>query len=318
MKSLLLLFLKGLAMGAANVIPGVSGGTIALITGIYERLIHAVKSFDLDAVKLIFQGKFKDFWEHIDGSFLVAVFLGIGVSLISIAKAFKFLLENETYAVWLMAFFLGLIAISIVSVGKTVEKWDAKSIVALVIGLIAALSIAFLTPASENDSLPFLLLCGVIAMCSMILPGLSGSFVLIILGNYKLIMLDAVSELNFTILGPVAVGAILGLLAFSRVLSWIFEHHRDVTISLMTGFIMGSLTIIWPWKNELHLMENGVEVMKKGKPVISGYEWYIPDFAATETWVAIGLIVLGIASVWGMEKMAERFSNSNAAEVEVQ
>ncbi len=303
MKNAVSLFLKGMAMGAANVIPGVSGGTIALITGIFERLIKAVKSIDLKVIKMVVRGNIKDAWNHVDGTFLLWVFLGIGASIISLAFLFKRWLENDTHAIWLMAFFFGLILISVYSVGRTVGQWNVSSIISLLIGFVLAGSIALLTPASENEAIWYLLICGVIAMCSMILPGLSGSFVLIILGNYKLIMLNAVSELNLSILVPVAIGAVLGLLVFSRVLSWVFEHFRDVTIASLTGFIAGSLAIIWPWKNEEYLQDStGDFILKKGKKIVSGYDWYIPDIGDTNTLIGIGFVVLGAAALWLLER----------------
>ena len=297
------LFLKGMAMGAANVIPGVSGGTIALITGIFEPLIKAVKSIDLEVVKMVFRGKLKDAWNHVNGSFLLWVFMGVAASIFSLAFLFKRWLENDVHAVWLMAFFFGLIIVSIISVGRTIHKWNASTILSLIIGFVVAGSIALLTPASENDAIWYLLICGVIAMCSMILPGLSGSFVLIILGNYKLIMLDSVSELNLKVLIPVAIGAVAGLLIFSRVLSWVFEHYRDVTIASLTGFIAGSLAIIWPWKNEVPLVnEAGELILKKGEPIVSGYEWYVPDFSDTNTLIGIAFIVVGALALWLLER----------------
>ena len=305
MKYAIPLFLKGLAMGAANVIPGVSGGTIALITGIFEPLIKAVKSFDLSVLRMILKGNIKEAWNHVNGSFLLWVFLGVGASIMSLAFLFKKWLEDPVQSIWLMAFFFGLIVVSIYSVGRTVAKWNAATIGSLILGFAIAASIALLTPAAENDSIWYLLLCGVVAMCSMILPGLSGSFVLILMGNYKLIMLEAVSELRFEILIPVAIGAVLGLLAFSRVLSWVFEKYRDVTIALLTGFVAGSLAIIWPWKRELHMLDDsGLEILKKGKPVVSGYDWYLPDFADTNTLIGIGFIVLGAVAIWALERFA--------------
>ena len=305
MKHAIPLFLKGLAMGAANVIPGVSGGTIALITGIFEPLIKAVKSFDLSVLRMILKGNIKEAWNHVNGSFLLWVFLGVGASIVSLAFLFKKWLEDPVQSIWLMAFFFGLIVVSIYSVGRTVAKWNAATIGSLILGFAIAASIALLTPAAENDSIWYLLICGVVAMCSMILPGLSGSFVLILMGNYKLIMLEAVSELRFEILIPVAIGAVLGLLAFSRVLSWVFEKYRDVTIALLTGFVAGSLAIIWPWKRELHMLDDsGLEILKKGKPVVSGYDWYLPDFADTNTLIGIGFIVLGAVAIWALERFA--------------
>jgi len=296
-------------MGAANVIPGVSGGTIALITGIYEELIHSVKSVDLTAIRLLLQFRFQDFWQKINGNFLLAVFTGIGLSIITLAKLFKFLLENDVYAVWLMAFFLGLIIVSVFSVARTVNKWDIATVIALVIGLILAIGIALMNPASENDSLFYLLICGVVAMCSMILPGLSGSFVLIIMGNYKLVMLDAVSDFRLNILIPVAVGALVGLAVFARLLSWVFKHYRDITIASMTGFILGSLSIIWPWKRELYLTDAAGElILKKNKPLISGYEWFMPDMADNNTLIGMAMILLGAFVLEGMERLASKLS----------
>lgn len=305
MKNHLFLFLKGLAMGAANVIPGVSGGTIALITGIYEKLIGSVKAVDLSALRILLKGDIKGFWEQINGTFLTIVFLGIGVSLFTLAKLFKWMIEDPQMAIWLMAFFFGLIVVSIYSVGRTVEKWSLGPILALVIGLALAVFIALQNPAAENSNFLYLLVCGVIAMCSMILPGLSGSFVLILMGNYKLIMLDAVSELNVGILLPVAIGAVVGLIIFARLLAWVFKHYRDITIALMTGFIGGSLLTIWPWKNEQYALDAAGEILlKKGKPLVSGYEWFTPDMAASATWIAIVLMIVGGIAILLLERSA--------------
>jgi putative membrane protein len=303
MKNYLILFLKGLAMGAANVIPGVSGGTIALITGIFERLINAIKAFDIEAVRMLFKGQIKALWQKVDGTFLVAVFAGIAISILSVARLFKSIMESESGTTLLMAFFFGLILVSIFTVGATVKKWSISSIIALILGLIIAVGIALINPAQENAAFWYLMICGVVAMCSMILPGLSGSFVLIILGNYKLVMVDAVSDLNINILIPVAIGAVAGLLAFSRILAWVFARYHDMTIALMTGFIAGSLVTIWPWKTPIR--ETFGEKIK-----VVGYEgWNMPDFGDTNTFYAIGLIILGGAVIWGMEKASKRFAD---------
>ena len=303
MKNNIILFLKGLAMGAANVIPGVSGGTIALITGIFERLINAIKAFDVEAIRLLFKGKIKDLWQKVDGTFLVMVFAGIAISILSIARLFKSVMESESGTTLLMAFFFGLILVSIFAVGATVKKWSIGPIIALVVGLLIAVGIALISPASENSAIWYLVICGVVAMCSMILPGLSGSFVLIIMGNYKLVMVDAVSDLNINILIPVAIGAVAGLIAFARILSWVFARYHDLTIALMTGFIAGSLVTIWPWKTPIR--ETFGEKVK-----VVGYEgWNMPDFGDTNTFYALGLIVLGGLVIWGMEKAAKRFAD---------
>ncbi|MEM6763734.1 MAG: DUF368 domain-containing protein [Bacteroidota bacterium] len=313
MKESISLFLKGLAMGAANVIPGVSGGTIALITGIYEKLIFSLKSFDLKAISYLFSFKIRDLAEHVNFRFLFFIFLGVGVSIVSLAKLFKVILENPDHEKWLMAFFFGLILVSIYSVGRTVTKWNASNIIAITVGLIIAVLISVLTPASENASFIYLFLCGIVAICSMILPGLSGSFILIIMGNYKLIMVDAVSEFNMKILIPVVIGSVIGLVAFSQILGWVFKHYRDLTIASMTGFIIGSLSIIWPWKNPTYLVdETGQTIIRKGKQIVSGYEWYFPDFSLSHTWVAIGFILLGATTIYLIEKFA---NNQDASDI---
>ncbi|RLD50201.1 MAG: DUF368 domain-containing protein, partial [Bacteroidetes bacterium] len=246
MKEYITLVLKGIAMGAANVIPGVSGGTLALITGIFERLINAIKSFDLTAAKLLFSFKIKDFAKHTDLYFLIAIFGGIAIAIISLARLFYFLFTN--YPVYIWSFFFGLVLASVYFVGKTVEKWNTAVIITFAIGVILAVLISILNPASENSSNLYLVLCGVVAICSMILPGLSGSFVLILMGNYQLVMIDAVNDRNLGILIPVGIGAAGGLIIFSHILSWVFKRYRNQTISLLTGFILGSLSVLWPWQ----------------------------------------------------------------------
>lgn len=300
-------FLKGLSIGAANVIPGVSGGTLALITGIYDRLIGAVSAFDVAAIKLLFTGKIAELWKKVDGTFLLAVFVGVFVALVSIARLFKYLLANPAYETLLMAFFFGLICVSIWSVARTVSRWHTGTIVALVIGTIVAVGIALLTPAQENSGFIYLMACGVVAMCSMILPGLSGSFVLLLMGNYKLIMVDAVSDRNSDILLPVGLGAIVGLLAFAQLLNWVFKRFRDLTLATMTGFVTGSLLTIWPWKTKQYLLDsNGEVLIRKGKKVIESYDWQMPAIGDANTWIAIGLIILGGVLVYVMEKYSHQ------------
>jgi len=294
MKEFFSLFLKGMAMGAANVIPGVSGGTIALITGIFERLINAIKSFNITAVKLLFSGKIKDFIKHTDLYFLLAIFSGIGISILSVAKLFAYLFEY--YPIYIWAFFFGLILASVLFVGKTIEKWTSSVIIAFIIGISIAMSITLLSPASENDSFFYLFICGIVAICSMILPGLSGSFVLILMGNYQLVMIDAVNGLRFDILLPVALGAAGGLLGFSYVLSWVFKNYKNQTIGILTGFILGSLGIIWPWKNAI------IELFGE-KEKVTGYSYYLPNMD-TSFAIALAFIILGFVSIWLMEKAA--------------
>ena len=254
-------FLKGMGIGSANVIPGVSGGTIALLTGIFERLINCLKSFNITALQLFFKGKFKELAKHIDFWFLVSVGLGVVVSIFTIAKLFEIWLDGYQSRIYLMCFFLGLVIASIYFVGKTVKKWDWKSVLAFIVGACIAITIFVLNYLKETNvssaemqnaemstNFIYVMVCGAIGICSMILPGLSGSYVLLLMGVYDNIIV-AVSNLDWAILIPFAIGAVGGLLAFSHILSWIFKRFPDITIALLTGFILGSLPVIYPWRD---------------------------------------------------------------------
>ncbi|MEM9481321.1 MAG: DUF368 domain-containing protein [Verrucomicrobiota bacterium] len=300
---------KGAAMGAANVIPGVSGGTIAFITGIYERLINALKSFGVDAVKLLLKGKIGEFAKLTDLRFLIVLGIGAVLSVLTLAKVLKWAFAEHDLLVW--AFFFGLIAASVPAVGLMVKKWSAGPIVALIVGLALATSMAFLGRADQNEGFFYLMICGVVAICSMIIPGLSGSFVLLLLGNYELIMLDAVNNLRedigaaMKILIPVGLGAVAGLILLSRLLSWLFKNYHDFAVSLITGFVAGSLVIIWPWKDavvETFTKEDG-EVKEK----IIGFEnWRLPDVTSSGDLLAIGIAVIGFLAVWLIEKSGRK------------
>ncbi len=308
-------FFKGFAMGAANVIPGVSGGTVAFITGIYERLINALKSCDVTAIKLLLKFKLREFATHVDLRFLAALGIGAVVSILTLAKLLEHLFEHHPTLVW--AFFFGLILGSIYFVGKMVKNWDTGPTIMLLIGTAIAVVIALLTPATESRNFVYLILCGVVAICSMIIPGLSGSFVLLLMGNYMLV-LGSISDLfsglksfefggpfaeALKIIIPIGIGAAIGLIAFSHLLAWVFKNHHDRAVALLTGFVLGSLLIIWPWKLEQYLLdENGSIVLRDGEPVPVGYSWFLPDLTVGATWGAIGLIVLGLLAVWWMEK----------------
>ncbi len=300
LKQYIVIALKGMAMGVANVIPGVSGGTIALITGIFERLINAIKSFNLKAVKLLFKGEFKAFAEHTDLAFVISLFIGVGVAIVGIAKLFEYLFEF--YPVYLWSFFFGLILASIYFVGRTVEKWSVGVIISFVLGASLAIAMTFMTPASQNENPIYLVACGVVAICSMILPGLSGSYVLILMGNYQLVAIDAISNMRVDILIPVGIGAVLGLIAFSHLLSWLFKKFKDQTIAVLTGFILGSLGIIWPWKT-------AIEQAFGDKIKVIGYDYFIPEMNM-EFFMAFFIIIIGIASIWAMEFKANKETKS--------
>jgi putative membrane protein len=304
------LFLKGVGMGGANVIPGVSGGTIALITGIFERLINAIKSFDLKAIRLLLKGKLKEFSQYTDLWFLISVFLGVAVAIISLARLFDYLFEHYPYYIW--AYFFGLVLASIYFVGKTISKWNLPVFVFLILGTAIAVIISILNPASPNDGFFYLAICGVVAVCSMILPGLSGSFVLLLMGNYQLVAIDAINNRDFGILLPVLIGAVVGLIAFSHLLSWIFKNYRNQTIALLTGFILGSLAILWPWQREEYLLDAaGNLILKDGEKIVSSYVKFMPDSFNGEVIGIIATAIAGILSIWLVEAMASRKQNTN-------
>ncbi|MCD4680436.1 MAG: DUF368 domain-containing protein [Bacteroidales bacterium] len=296
---------KGIAMGAANVIPGVSGGTIALITGIFERLIDAIKSFNITAIKLLFKAKFKEFVIHTDLKFLISLFIGVFIAIVSLARLFDYLFEN--YPVYIWAYFFGLVLASVYFVGKTISKWTKSVIITFIIGAAIAILISVLSPASENRNFFYMILCGIASICSMILPGLSGSFILMLMGNYQLVAIDAINNADFTVLLPLIIGAVVGLLAFSHFLSWIFKKYRNETISILTGFILGSLSILWPWQNESYLKDIlGNFVLKaNGDKIVEHYEKYMPVGFNTEVILAIVFVIVGMISIWAIEKLAE-------------
>ncbi|MDA3880281.1 MAG: DUF368 domain-containing protein [Prolixibacteraceae bacterium] len=310
MKNIISLFLKGMGMGAANVVPGVSGGTIALITGIFEKLIDSIKSFNIKALKYILSGQFNLFAKHVNLKFLLAVFTGIVVSIITIARVFGYLLEHHT--VHIMSFFFGLILASIYFVGKTIDKWNLAVVISFITGTAIAVSLSIMEPAQENSSLWYLFICGIVATCSMILPGLSGSFVLILMGNYQLVMIDAVNNLDIKILLPVIIGAITGLLMFSNLLSWLYKKFRNLTIAILTGFILGSLGIIWPWKNVIPAKnELGQIIYKDGETIVKGYNWFLPEHFNTEVILAIVFMITGIIVIWVTETLALKKETKN-------
>jgi putative membrane protein len=294
------LILKGMAMGAANVIPGVSGGTIAFITGIYERLINSLKSFDFRAVKLLLSGSWKAFVSKIDLYFLASILFGIAISILSLSKVLEWAFKS--YESLTLSFFFGLIVASIVGVGKQISKFNFSNIVALVIGVAIAAGIAFLPPAEPNESFLYLIICGMVAISSMILPGLSGSYILLLMGNYVLVI-HAIGAMDFSILLPFALGCIVGLLLFAQVLSYLFKHFRDFTISTLTGFIAGSLAIIWPWKVTQYV------TLASGKEKAVGYSWFLPELDGS-FFFALVLALIGFLIVWLMEYIASR-NNSN-------
>lgn len=302
MRDALLTGVKGFAMGAANVVPGVSGGTIAVITGIYERLIDALKNFNVETAKLFIEKKFSKAAARVDLGFLIALGLGVVLSFITLARVLKWALVKHESLV--MAFFFGLILASIYFVGKLVKSWTPAVIALFVVGLCIAASMAFLPPAAENSSFLYLMLCGAVGMCSMIIPGLSGSFVLLLMGNYGLI-LESINRVTsgdlsaiYEVVLPVGIGAVLGVALLARFLSWLFKVHHDKAMGLVTGFIAGSLAVIWPWKDVAETITVGEKVK------VVGYDYFIPDFTSSGSLLAIGLMAVGVILMALTEKLA--------------
>ena len=298
MKHYTILFLKGMAMGIANVIPGVSGGTIALITSIYETLIKSLKSFDKKAFKLIIKRDLKGFIQHTNLYFLLSVFSGSIVSVFSIANLFEHLFNKYPTLIW--AFFFGLIMASILLVGNRIKKWNKNSIFSLALGTIIAISLSFIDRGGANDNLFFVFVCGIIGISGMMLPGLSGSFILILMGNYELLMVDSITEFNPTLLSIFLLGGAFGLVSFSHLLAWVFKHYRDVTLALLTGFILGSLSITWPWQTPFE------RIKLNGEETIISYTKYIPNELNQETIFAVILIILGIFIAYSIEMFDTR------------
>ncbi|MBO8438988.1 MAG: DUF368 domain-containing protein [Bacteroidetes bacterium] len=290
-KDYAVLVLKGIGMGAADVVPGVSGGTIALIVGIYEELVNSIKSVNLHALKLLFTFKFSDFWRQINGSFLLSVVSGILISIYSLAKLVTFLLENHPVMIW--AFFFGLVLSSIYYVVKNVSEWNVMNVFMFLVGTAVAYYITIVTPTSTTNDLWFIFLSGAIAICAMILPGISGSFILLLLGKYEY-MMSAVKNLDIFLLVVFAAGALVGIVLFSRLLSYLLANFYNITISLLSGFMLGSLNKVWPWKLPVSYAPDGSVLTERN---------ILPD---AYMWEGIVLILVGVAVVVILETVSSR------------
>lgn len=236
---------KGMAMGAADVIPGVSGGTIAFITGIYEELINSIKSVNASLFRTLFRDGFAAAWKQLNGNFLLAVLSGILISIFSLARLISWMLTNHQMLVW--AFFFGLIVGSAIFVGKKIKQWNALTFIMLLAGTVLAFFITIATPSTTPEGLWFIFISGAVAICAMILPGISGSFILLLMGKYEYI-LNAVKEFKVMVLLVFGIGCVVGIVAFSNVIAWLFRKFHDATLALLTGFMIGSLNKLWPWK----------------------------------------------------------------------
>lgn len=314
------LVLKGVAMGAANKVPGVSGGLVAFVAGFYEEFIHSLKSFDKTAWNLIRKGKFKSFYSHVNGSFLSLLVLGIIISIFSVSKVLDFLLIDYELYVW--SLFFGMIVGSVIYLIQDFEEKNKKYLLHFVIGASLGLSLSFMNPMQENTNLWFVFFCGFIGVSGMTLPGLSGSFLIMLLGNYVLLLVDSVNALydslydiamwNWEFLNDpsrvellwillvFSIGSIAGLIGLSHLLSYILKRYKYQTFAMNIGFIVGSLGVVWPWKKAVYKTNS----LEQGEAIIQRYKTYIPQEISNENLWAFFIIILGIGIVLGLEYYA--------------
>lgn len=317
------LVLKGLAMGAANKVPGVSGGVVAFVAGFYEEFIYSLQKINRKAFALLFNGRFRSFFRYINGGFLGLLILGMVISYFSVSKLLDYLLVHYELLVW--STFFGMIVGSIYYIGKDFGRWNRKYLLYLLLGVIAGVSISFLEPAKENDHLLFVFICGIIGVSGMTLPGLSGSFILILLGNYVLLLVDAVNALYDSIadllradtsfmddpgrikllkvLAVFSTGSLVGLVSLSHLLAYVIKHFKKATYAVIIGFITGSLGVVWPWKNKVYDLDaNGnIQFDANGREIISDYNRYFPSEFSFETFLAILFILVGILIVLSLD-----------------
>ena len=314
----LTLFFKGLLMGAANKVPGVSGGTVSFVLGFYEELIYSFQKINIKAFKLLINRRFKSFFQYTNFQFIVAVFSGTIFSYFSISLILDYFLTHYELYVW--SWFFGMIIGSIYYISKDFGDWNYKNICSLTFGICIGIGISFLTPANENKNLWFVFICGIISSSGMTLPGLSGSFILILLGNYVLLLVDSVNVLfgvikdvfmlNFDffqdalkisylkIIGVFTLGSIFGLILISHILGYALKKYYQMITSIIIGFITGSLGIVWPWKLKIYKQEHGQMILdQNGNQIIENYERFLPNIHDSSTWYAIFFILFGIGLI---------------------
>ncbi|WP_264549338.1 DUF368 domain-containing protein [Flavobacterium sp. N2820] len=314
----LIITLKGLAMGAADVVPGVSGGTIAFISGIYQELIDSINNVNLSVLKTLKKEGLKAAWQQVNGSFLLALLTGIGISILTFSKVITHLLETQPILVW--SFFFGLIIASIALIWKETSNWKMVDILALIIGIALSYYITIARPVSSPDSYWYLFLSGFIAIIAMILPGISGAFILLLMGSYETVIgtinqfRDGLVNFNTEVLGQAilklgvfAIGAIIGLKSFSKVLHWMFEKHKNTTLALLIGFMAGSLNKVWPWKQvlETRINSHGEVVPYIDKSILPQNFDGQPQILT-----AITLAIIGFIVIFGMEKLAAKLGKN--------
>lgn len=296
-------------MGIADVIPGVSGGTIAFISGIYEELIGSIKSIDGDAFKLLLRFQIQEFWKSINANFLIAVLAGVVTSLLSLAKLMTYLLEHHPIPVW--SFFFGLILVSAPLIMRDIKKWDITTVTAGIIGIVIAYLITILSPTETPTNLPFIFFCGALAICAMILPGISGAFILLLIGKYEY-MIKALINFDIPVISVFVVGCFLGLLGFSRFLSWILTHYRFPTLALLAGFMIGSLNKVWPWKEitAFRINSEGLQVAALDRSILP-WQYLEKTGQDPKLFLAVLFVALGIFLVVAIEKVAAILKSKN-------
>jgi len=298
----LTVFFKGMAMGAADVVPGVSGGTIAFITGIYDRLINAVAACTPAKLGWLARGRFRETWEAVDGTFLCSLLAGILTSILSLARLITYLLEEYPEQLW--SFFFGLIIVSVFIIGRQIERWNAWAIIAALVGGGFAYLITVAVPLQLPVTLTIMFLAASVAICAMILPGISGSFILLLLGLYT-VVLDAVRAVDLAILGVFALGCAAGLLSFSKLLAWLLDHARNVTLAFLTGLMVGSLNKVWPWKETVTWRANSAgEQVPLLQTNVGPAQFEVLTGQASQWPAALALMLLGVVLVvllewWG-------------------
>jgi putative membrane protein len=289
-------FFRGMAMGAADIVPGVSGGTIALLTGIYERLISAIKSVGWDTLVTLKQKGIKAAWQQIDGTFLLSILVGAATSIILLSKVLHYLIETQPIMLW--SFFFGLVLASVVYVIRQVDSWNPARIILLILGALVAALIS-LSPATEIEVTSFsLFFAGSIAICAMILPGISGSFILLLMGMYGFII-GAIKSFDLISLGIFASGCLVGIMLFSRVLSWLLQHFHSATMAVLSGFMLGALVKLWPWKSVLSYRTNSAGELV---PFIESPVW---PWLHQEPQIilAIVAVIIGFSIVFVMDRV---------------
>jgi len=303
-----LLALKGAGMGAADVVPGVSGGTIAFITGIYEELIETINQISLVSLQILFKKGLKPFWTAINGNFLVGLFAGIALSVVSLAKLITYLLATHPITIW--SFFFGLVLASVPLVAKSIKNWSGSRYFGFAAGTIIAFLITELPPVEDPGASWYLFVSGMFAICAMILPGISGSFILLLLGSYSTV-LQALNDRDMLSIGIFGGGCIIGILAFSRFLKWMFARYHDVTIALLSGFLLGSLNKLWPWKNTLesfvkHPGEPDEEIVPLIQENILPSTFTELNGVDAQLGAAVALAAAGIAIIFIMDRFAPK------------